>query len=98
MAFLDDYAEQFTYENGRPPVLKILADSRITKSPYKNDIYAWAKEHVFNGEDYPMGSYDSKDFGDMKVVAQVQQHTWSHDKTGKKIFGKFRGFTLYEAT
>ncbi len=97
MSWLDDFAEQFTYEKGRQPVLKILADSRIQKSPHRAEITKWSVDHVYNPEDYPMGSFDSAQFGDIQVVAQIQQHTWSHDKTGKKIFGKFRGITLYEA-
>lgn len=98
MSWIEDFAEQFTFERGRPPKLKILADSKITKSPYREEIYQWSKDHVYNPEDYPMGSFDSKEFGNLKVVAQIQKHTWSHDKTGKKIFGNFRGVTLYEVT
>lgn len=97
MSWLDDFAEQFTYDKGRPPKLKILADKRITKSPYRDEIYQWSKDHVFNPEDFPMGSFDSKDFGDLKVVAQIQQHTWTN-RGGKRVYGKFRGITLYEVT
>jgi hypothetical protein len=96
VSWLDDFAESFTYETGHAPTLRILADKTIQTSPFKDDITSWSKDHVYNPEDFPMGSFDSKKFGDLNVVAQIQHHTWSHDKTGKKISGNFRGITLYE--
>ena len=96
MSILDDIIEEFTYTKGHQPTLKILSDKVIQKSPHRKEITQWSIDHVYNSEDYPMGSWDSKDFGNLRVVAQIQKHTWSHDKTGKKITGNFRGITLYE--
>lgn len=93
MSLWDDFLEYFTFVKGHPPKMKILSQQKVTP-----EITEWSKKLVFSPNEYPMGAMVQKDFNGLQVVGRIEHHTWSHDKSGKKIYGNFRGITLYEIT
>lgn len=72
---------------GRAAVLKPLQGIPTA------EMTAWSSS-ILNGP-LPMGSTVRKTFGDRKLVAKIEKHTWTY-RDGKKITGDFRGVTLYE--
>ncbi len=93
MSLWEDFAEWFSFTKGAPPKMSILPQTEVTP-----EITEWSKKLVFTPSEYPMGAMVQKEFDGKNVVARLEHHTWSHDKSGKLITGNFRGVTLYRVS
>jgi len=85
------WSELTGWLKGMPPKMRILPQSKVTP-----EMTEWSKKLVYTPSQYPMGTIVQKEFDGKTVIARLEQHTWSHDKSGKIIQGNFRGVTLYE--
>lgn len=57
----------------------------------------WASNVLHDPHGYPMGSGVGRLFSGRSFFAHVEHHTWTV-RNGVKVYGAFRGVTLYEAT
>jgi hypothetical protein len=62
------------------------------------DVRDWAKELVYDADQYPMHSENVRQFDDKMLMGRIEWHDWSHDKSGKLTHGLYRGATIYEVT
>lgn len=63
--------------------------------PVSAEMTAWAKSLVADPVRYPYGSEIAQSFGDKRILARIEHHTWTMVNGVKKL-GHYRGCTLYE--
>lgn len=70
------------------------ANYRLYTGVVTPDMTAWASAIVTNSK-IPFGSAVVRSFGKKNLAARVEHHLWTM-RDGVKVFGYFRGVTLYE--
>ena len=77
-----------------PPNPPPLPGTRVWTKPVSPEMTKWAQSILFDPNGHPMGSVDRRSFPP-DVVARVEWHDWTY-RNGVKVYGTFRGVTLYE--